>query len=58
MEVDGIRGHRRGKREESSSTSFSLGVKNEQADAGRDGQSCLARLSSQAQTGISFSLFS
>ena len=29
-------------------TIFSLGVENEQADAGRDGRSCLVRPNSQA----------
>ena len=32
-------------------TRFSLSVKNEQADAGRDGQTCLARPNSHARTG-------
>ena len=37
----------------------SLSIENEQADTGRDGQSCLAKPSSQAQTGTGrFSLFS
>ena len=43
------------------STRFSLSMENEQADAGRDGQTRLARPSSQAQTGTGnyqFSLFS
>ena len=33
------------------STRFSLGVENEQADAGRDGRTRLARPNSQARTG-------
>ena len=33
------------------STRFSLSVENKQTDAGRDGQTCLARLNSQARTG-------
>ena len=58
-----INGRRRGKREEfrELSTRSSLGVENEQADAGRDGRICLAKPSSQARTGAgkkSFSLFS
>ena len=43
------------------STRFSLSVENEQADAGRDGRTRLARPNSQARTGTaeySFSLFS
>ena len=32
-------------------TIFSRSMENEQADAGRDGRTCLARLNSQAQTG-------
>ena len=43
------------------STRFSLSVKNEQTDAGRDDQTCLARPNSQARTGTgkySFSFFS
>ena len=42
-------------------TKFSLSVKNEQADAGRDGRTHLARPNSQARTGTGeycFSLFS
>ena len=33
------------------SARFSLSVENERADAGRDGQTCLARPNSQARTG-------
>ena len=33
-------------------TRFSLSMENEQADAGQDGQTCLARPNSQARTGI------
>ena len=33
------------------STRFSLSVESEQADAGRDGQTCIMTLNSQAQTG-------
>ena len=32
-------------------TRFNLGVENEQADAGRDGRTCLVRPNSQARTG-------
>ena len=45
----------------SNSNRFSLGVENEQAEAGRDGRTCLAGPNSQARTGTgecSFSLFS
>ena len=44
-----------------SNTTFSRSMENEQADAGRDGQTGLARPSSQARTGTRkycFSLFS
>ena len=58
-------GCRRGKREErgkpASKHQLSLGVKNEPADAGRDGRTCLARPYSQARTETgkkTFSLFS
>ena len=46
------------------STIISLSIENEQTDAGRDGQTCLARPNSQARTGTgklgkrSVSLFS
>ena len=43
------------------STRFSMGVKNEQADAGQEGRTCLAGPNYQARTGTvkkSFSLFS
>ena len=33
------------------STGFSLSVENEQVNAGRDGQTCLARPNRQARTG-------
>ena len=32
-------------------TRFSMGVENEQADAGRDDRTCLAKTNSQARTG-------
>ena len=44
-----IYGRRRGHGKKS--TRFSLSVENEQADTKRDGQTCLAKLNSQAQTG-------
>ena len=40
------------------STRFSMSVENEQADAGRDGQTCLARPNSQARTETGKYLFS
>ena len=66
MAVDGRDGRRRGKREEGKELvveiRFSLDVENEQADAGRDSQTCFARLNSQARTekgkNIFFPLFS
>ena len=39
------------------STRFSLSVKNEKANAGRDGRTCLARPNSQARTGQDNILF-
>ena len=39
------------------STRFSLSVKNEQADAGRDGRTRLARPNSQARTGTVREMF-
>ena len=47
-----VNGRRRGNREESScvSTRFSLSVENEQAGAGQDGRTRLARPNSQART--------
>ena len=41
-----------------STTRFSLSMGNEQADAGRDGRTRLARLNSQARTGIRRYIFS
>ena len=66
MAHDGSNGNRSGKREGWGGvpyvrTRFSLGMENEQADAGRDSRTLLARPNSQARTGtgkILFSLFS
>ena len=53
MAVDGICGRRRRKREESRDEAphSALSVENEQADAGRDGRTRLARPNYQALTG-------
>ena len=40
------------------STRFSMSVENEQADAGRDGQTCLARPDSRARTRTRKTIFS
>ena len=40
------------------STRFSLSVENEQADAGQDGRTCLARSKSQTRTGAGKTYFS
>ena len=50
--MDAIRGKREESRESAQhSNRFSPSVENEQADAGRDGQACLARSNPQARTG-------
>ena len=50
MVVDGINESGRKGRNPCVSTRVDLGVKNEQADAGRDGRVCLSRSKSQTRT--------